>query len=172
MVGKKMFDINGLGWFSRGMALLFAFVLPLFTGPSKRPETVVAVAPAPALVARVCRRCGAEFMAPAITRGRPVVFCSEACRRATAADQRRAWEAANPPGARGDRREVVCLSCGKSFVPPRRQAGRHSGFCSAECRHARKLEHQHRWRAKKAARRLSEASVGPLFDPRHSHAEG
>lgn len=152
LVLENMMFINVLERIHARFLVVMAVFRPLFsTRPGHRESEVAAGAPGPAKVARVCRHCGAEFMAPAINRGRPVVFCSEACRRAAAADQMRTWRAAHPPSSRGDHREALCITCGKPFTPPRRQAGRYTGFCSEECRHARKLEHLRRWREARIA---------------------
>lgn len=77
-----------------------------------------------------CHRCGTGFaIAFKRSTGRPIVFCSEECRRAEASEQRREW-ASRDHGAEKGR----CKICGAAFDVVSKRAGRWPGFCSDDCR--------------------------------------
>ncbi len=113
------------------------------------------------LVEMACRCCGGIFASPAKRkRGRPVAFCSTACRRLHADELRRAWHAqqnaASAPAG------LTCWSCGAPFEALPRMRGRSPRFCSHECRTADKLAKQRRAKARQRRAGLaSEVTINP-----------
>jgi len=47
-----------------------------------------------------------------------------------------------------DEVETRCLVCGRIIVRPKKRRGRHSRFCSVECKNSRSLVWLRRWRVK------------------------
>lgn len=75
---------------------------------------------------RPCARCGQLFEIDHGLQGRPVLFCSVACRTIQAKAQRRAW-------AKAQRDPAACRTCGAA-LPPHSGPGRLARYCSDECR--------------------------------------
>ena len=81
---------------------------------------------------RRCAHCGAAFAQRVTGRGRRPGFCSEHCRHARAAAQKRA--ARKRKALAG-----ACLACGKQLeAKVERTRGRKPRFCSVECKRRRK----------------------------------
>lgn len=93
-----------------------------------------------------CAWCGGQFRKPTGGfGGRPIKFCSDECRAASAAAQTRAYLAAKPGDVRTGR---TCVICGAAFDAPA-QRGRVPQACSAACR----AEQRRRWQHEGADRR-------------------
>lgn len=156
-------DFRGFGWPSRTMGRgrkrskskvcgmtrdRTAGISPIFepfslgAGEAAQPELPGMPAPT-----RTCLRCGGAVPAPKRA-GRPARFCSAACRRDQAVEQRAAWCAANAP-AEDRRAEVRCWSCGTPFAAEAKTAGRLPRYCGASCRRAARLARKARYRARK-----------------------
>lgn len=60
-----------------------------------------------------------------------------------------------------DEVETRCLVCGKIIVRPKKRRGRHSRFCSVECKNTRSLVWLRRWRIKRHQGWVGGESLGP-----------
>lgn len=100
------------------------------TGGDQLPLSVPVAARKPLTAA--CAECGAPFEQTP-PNGRPLRFCSPACRSASKNQQMKAWrQKASKPNPQ----RLTCRQCGEVFPAPRRAAGRVPHWCSPACKRA------------------------------------
>jgi hypothetical protein len=80
-----------------------------------------------------CARCGSEFVRGGKRKGRPQLFCSDECRKATVREKRTRWIAEHGRSC-GHRSNLTCRVCGTAFQVQAVTGGRVPGYCSDACR--------------------------------------